>query len=164
MGLYSDDIFLLWDKGYRLQRLCKEPTMVPITIVQDGKEVHTTVPVLDVHELLDYVHAELKLCCPMDKAEEYWKHLRDHGQPHAKFFPGTDAHIPFSLFGDECCLGDPKDKVTGIFLSLTLFKPKNVRLGQFLLFFYARPAHDREGTQDIDPNFGTHRMELQPSF
>ena len=96
-------------------------------------EVETTIPVLDVHELLDYLGTELQLVPPRNVVHQYWRHLRDCDNPHAKFFPGTDDHIPFSLYGDECVLGDPKDKVTGIFLSLTLFKPKAIRQGQWLL-------------------------------
>ena len=95
-------------------------------------EVETTVPVVDVHKLLDYLRTELKLVPPREVVERYWRHLRENGMPHAKFF--EDDHIPFSLYGDECVLGDPKDKVTGIYLSLTLFKPKSIREGQFLLF------------------------------
>ena len=97
-------------------------------------EVETTVPVVDVHELLDYLRTELKLVPPPEVVQNYWRHLRECDMPHAKCFPGDDDHIPFSLYGDECVLGDPKDKVTGIYLSLTLFKPKSVREGQFLLF------------------------------
>ena len=94
----------------------------------------TTVPVLDVHELLAYIHNDLRLQCPEDKVRQYWQHLRSCGMPFATNHPGSDSHVPFSLYGDECSLGDPKDKVTAMFLTLTLFKPKKVRLGQFLLF------------------------------
>ncbi|CAE7228588.1 unnamed protein product, partial [Symbiodinium pilosum] len=115
-----------------------DPTNVTVPVYRmiNGQltEVETTVPVLDVHELLDYLRTELKLAPPTEVVHKYWQHLRDCDMPHAKHFPGTDDHIPFTLYGDECVLGDPKDKVTGIFLSLTLFKPKTIREGQFLLF------------------------------
>ena len=118
----------------------QEPTdvMVPVYSIPgdpDSKIVEMPVPVLDIHELLDYMHTELKLCCPNDKTREFWQHMRAHNVPHALGFPGTDEHCPYSLYGDEACLNahDPKDKVTGLFLSLTLFKPKEVRQGQFLI-------------------------------
>ena len=89
---------------------------------------------LDPHELLDYLQTELKLQCPLDKVRQFWKHLRDHGNNFAKNFPGSDAHVPFTIYGDELTLGkDSKDKVTGLFLHLTLFKPRAVRQGMWLL-------------------------------
>ena len=56
-------------------------------------------------------------------------------RPWAPNHPGSnESHIPFSLYGDECVLGNPRDKVTAMFLQLTLFKPKSIRLGHFMLF------------------------------
>ena len=124
--------------GVHAGALAEEPTEVTVPVLEmvggSLKETETTVPVLDVHELLDYIYTDLNVQCPPEETERFWEHLRSNGMPHATHFPGTDRHIPFSLYGDECVLGDPKDKVTGIFLSLTLWKPKAVRLGQFLLF------------------------------
>ena len=89
---------------------------------------------LDPHELLDFLQTELKLICPLEKVREYWKHLREHGNPFALAFPGSDSHVPFTIYGDELTLGkDAKDKVTGIFLQLTLFKPRAARQGMWLL-------------------------------
>ena len=110
--------------------------MVPILENSSGvmKEILMPIPVVDIHALVDYLYTNLKLQCPAERTREYWHHLRAQNNPFAKNFPGTDEHIPFSLYGDECCLGnDPKDKVTGIFLSFTLFKPRSVREGQFLI-------------------------------
>ena len=125
--------------------------MVPVTILEDDKEVPSKVPVLDVHELLDYLHSELKLQCPLEHTQRFWTHLRDHDQPFAKLFPGTTEHVPFSLFGDEVCLGDPKDKCTGIFLSLTLFKPKHVRENEFLLFALQDEMMVHENLKTLQP-------------
>ena len=101
------------------------------------REVETTVPVLDPHELLDYLQTNLQLECPLDKVRAYWKHLRENGNPFACNFPaGSDLNcmVPFTIYGDELTLGkDSKDKVTGIFLQLTLFKPKAARQGIWLL-------------------------------
>ncbi|CAE7943221.1 unnamed protein product, partial [Symbiodinium necroappetens] len=116
-----------------------EPTYVTVPIYETISgtltEVETTVPVLDVYELLEYLYKDLGLVCPPEKAREYWQHMRQNGNPHALRFPAAgDSHIQFSLYGDECCLGDPKDKVTGIFVSLTLFKPKVSKHREFLIF------------------------------
>ena len=93
------------------------------------------VPILDIHELLDYLCNEVKIQCPHDQVREYWKHLRDVKMPFALSHPGTDKHVPFSIYGDECVIGqDPHDKVLGLFISLTLFRPRSVRRGQFLVF------------------------------
>ena len=110
---------------------------VPIyEIGPDGSKYEATaeVPVLDVHELLDYLYTEVGLRCPAEVCKQYWEHMKGHGVPHAKFFPGCDAHIPFSIYGDECVLSDPKDKITGIFITLTLFKPKAARQSMWLVF------------------------------
>ncbi|CAE7338143.1 unnamed protein product, partial [Symbiodinium sp. KB8] len=116
----------------------KEPTQVPAPIYEgfEGhrKEVMTTIPVLDPHEVLDYLQTELKLECPRDKTQQYWKHLQDHGNPFALQIGSNDCYVPFTIYGDELTLGkDSKDKVTGVFLQLTLFKPRAARQGMWLL-------------------------------
>ena len=127
---------------------------VPIYETINGTltEVETTVPVLDVHELLDYLYTDVGLVCPPEKASEYWRHMRQHGNPHAVNFPSTgESHIPFSLYGDECCLGDPKDKVTGIYVSLTLFKPKVSKYREFLIFAMQDSIMIHDGLKTLIP-------------
>ncbi|CAE7611107.1 PLCXD2 [Symbiodinium sp. CCMP2592] len=118
------------------------PTEVEVTIYEgfegQRRQVQTTIPVMDVHEILDYLQTEVKLQCPKDKTRAYWNHLRENGNPFVYNFPAAandlDCMVPFTLYGDELTLGkDPKDKVTGIFLQLTLFKPKAARQGIWLL-------------------------------
>ena len=104
-----------WHRGY------KEKIQVPVEV-------------LDVHEVLSYLHTELGLCTPHEKVNEYWTHCKMHGQPHATSYPeGREDLIPFGIYGDETSLGDPSDKITCIFLILTLWKPKVVKRGHFLL-------------------------------
>ena len=109
------------------------------------KEASTTVPVLDIHEILSYLHCELGLQTPPEKVKAYWAHLCKNDVPFAVRHPSTvlydetdprrHSHIPFSLYGDECQLSaDGREKVTAMFISLTLFKPKEVRLGHFMVF------------------------------
>ena len=114
------------------------PTLSCEKGVQEQNE--TKVPVMDVHELLWYLHSTLGIRTPECKVREYWQHQRSHGVPHAVNFPcRASDHIPFSLYGDECSLqsheaGTPDTKITAIFLSLTLFKPKTVKHGHYLIF------------------------------
>ena len=110
---------------------------------------------LDPHELLDYLQTELKLECPMDKTRAYWKHLRENGNPFASNFPAgsdLDGMVPFTIYGDELTLGkDSKDKVTGIFLQLTLFKPKLARQGIWLLCAVQDACMIHENLQTLAP-------------
>ena len=111
---------------------------VPVLSWASGLEerVMVDVPVIDIHELLSYLYNDLGLQTPVEKVQEYWAHCKRHNMPHAVQFPGEDInHIPFSLYGDETNLGqDTSDKCTAIFLQLTLYRPKVVKQGMFLLF------------------------------
>ncbi|CAE7418885.1 unnamed protein product [Symbiodinium sp. CCMP2592] len=124
---------------FNIVKLPLVPSEVEVTVYEgfegDRKEVQMTIPVLDPHEVLDYVQSELKLECPKTHVSGFWKHLLENGSEFAKSFPGDLQQMtPFTIYGDELTLGkDPKDKVTGIFLQLTLFRPKQARLGIWLL-------------------------------
>ncbi|CAE7257579.1 unnamed protein product [Symbiodinium sp. CCMP2456] len=120
------------------------PTEVPVTLYEgsgtgsegvDRREIQTTIPVLDVHEILDYLQCHLQLRTPLHRVQQYWRHLRARGNPFAENLGAADDSIvPFTLYGDEVVLAkDSKDKVTGLFLQLTLFKPRVVREGLWLL-------------------------------
>ena len=102
------------------------------------ERIHVHIPVLDVHELLSHLHCRLGLVTPPSKVNEYWQHQLENNVPHAINFPDRSfSHIPFSLYGDECNLGNlgdtAPDKVTAIFVALTLFKPKVIKQGHFLV-------------------------------
>ena len=94
-------------------------------------QIEVEVPVLDVHEVLWYLHSRLGIRTPPQKVAEYWDHQKKHGNPHALGFPGSTCgagHVPFSLYGDEVSVGafrDPADKITGVFVSLTLFNKES---------------------------------------
>ena len=114
--------------------------MIPVPVLAYSKatganeESTMEVPVMNVAKLLSYLHHEVGLQCPIETIEEYWDHLQSVNMPFANLHPGRRQHVPYSIYGDECCIGqDPHDKCTAIFLSLTLFRPKSVRQGQFLL-------------------------------
>ncbi|CAE7221787.1 PLCXD2 [Symbiodinium sp. CCMP2456] len=72
------------------------PTEVQTTIYEgyegDRKVVQTSIPVIDVHELLDFLQTEVQLVCPMDQDD-------------------LDCMVPFSIYGDELTLAkDSRDK------------------------------------------------------
>ena len=70
---------------------------------------------------------------PLEELRRFWEHLISVKHPWACTHPGAHSHIPISLYGDDCRIGEATDKVTAFFMSLTLFKPKSVRHSQFLL-------------------------------
>ena len=97
-------------------------------------EEQMQIPVLDVHEVLAYLHNDVKVEAPAEVVQAYHEHLDAVDMPWAKGFPGDKSEIPFSLYGDECCLSlDPHDKVVALFMSIPLFRPSSVRQGQFLI-------------------------------
>ncbi|CAE7910137.1 PLCXD2, partial [Symbiodinium necroappetens] len=95
------------------------PTEVQTTIYEgyegDRKVVQTSIPVIDVHELLDFLQTEVQLVCPMDQVRDFWSRLRQNEYPFAKNFPARkddlDCMVPFSIYGDELTLAkDSRDK------------------------------------------------------
>ena len=128
---------------------------VPVISWNTGvpEKVEVKVPVIDVHELLSYLHCELGVATPRIKVREWWEQQAASSMPHAVNFPGSYDCIPFSLYGDECNLGqDPADsKVTAIFLSLTLFKPKVVKHGHHLLFAMKDSEMVHENLETLTP-------------
>ena len=127
----------------------------------ERREGETTVPIIDVHELLDFLHKDLLLQCPEHDTRRYWQHMRACSMPHALNFPGTDDHVPFSLYGDECCLGEPKDKVTGIYVSFTLFKPKLAKYREILIFAMQDSIMIHEGLKTLAAGSTSHSVVLQ---
>ena len=119
--------------------------------------IEVEVPVLDVHEVLWYLHSRLGIRTPPQKVAEYWDHKTKHGNPHALGFPGSTCgagHLPFSLYGDEVSVGafgDPADKITGVFVSLTLFKPRVIKYGHHLVFGMKDCEMIHEGLETMLP-------------
>ena len=118
------------------------------------EEIFISIPVMDVHKLLLYLHQDVGVQCPGEKVREFWEHLPAVNMPFAQGHPAGSAgnHIPFSLYGDECCIGqDPHDKVTAMFLSMTLFRPRSVRQGQHLLFAIHEDLIIHENLRTLHP-------------
>ncbi|CAE7479305.1 unnamed protein product [Symbiodinium sp. CCMP2592] len=122
-----------------------EPTTIEVPVRSmdtEGNEniVPMQLPVLDVHEVLAYLHNEVKVEVPAEMVQNYYAHMEAVDMPWIRGFPGDKTEIPFSLYGDECCLSaDPHDKVVAFFMSIHLFRPTSVRQGQFLI---AAVQHD----------------------
>ena len=88
------------------------------------------VPILDPCEVLAYLVDDVGLTCPRDVTAEYWSRQRQHYEQH----PATDAHVPVSLYGDDVQVNRQGDSITAVYLSLTLFKPKKVRVCHYMIF------------------------------
>ena len=90
---------------------------------------------LDVHEVLAYVHDVAKLRTPTSHVEFYWNWGRRFGAPWAKL--GGPSVIPCGLYADETRYGGPysqEDKVLGVFLNLVLHRPRSIRYSRFCIF------------------------------
>lgn len=135
----------------------KEPTMITVPVKTLGSsgletEVSMEIPILDVHEVLAYLYNEVKVQVPAEMVQAYHEHLDRVDMPWAKGFPGCKSEIPFSLYGDECCLSqDPHDKVVALFMSTPLFRPRSVRQGQFLLAAIQQDLVIEDGLRTLHP-------------
>ena len=126
---------------------------VPVYSYATGaaKIVETNIPILEPHCILQYLYHDVGLRVPSEELEQFWQHLLSVRHPWAMSHPGKGSHTPISLYGDECRIGEATDKVTAIFMSLTLFKPKSVRHSQFLLACIRNELIVDENLQSLDP-------------
>ena len=94
----------------------------------------TKLPMLDVHDVLAYVHDVAKLRTPASHIEMYWNWGRRFGAPWAKL--GGSSVIPCGLYADETRYGGSysDDKVLGVFLNLVLHRPRSIRYSRFCIF------------------------------
>ena len=78
--------------------IAKEPTMVPFSICEyrdgDWQIGELAVPALDVHELLAYIHEALRIQCPEEDVQRFWKHLTASRQ--------RDPHTFWTVRGRMC--------------------------------------------------------------
>ena len=69
--------------------------MIEVPVVghssQSGASETTTMqlPIIDVDKLLRYIHEEMQVQCPVEKVQQYWRHLQSVGMPFAKNHPGS---------------------------------------------------------------------------
>lgn len=91
-------------------------------------------PMLDVHEVLAYVHDTVKLRTPESHVDMYWSWGKRFGAGWAKL--GGKGYIPVGLYADETKYGGPfsDHKVLGVFLNLVLHRPASIRHSRFCIF------------------------------
>ena len=111
--------------------------VVPETIEagQPKKWEMMELPILDPHEVLQYVHEHVGLRVAPELVRRYWQTGRDKDLGWAKN-QSDDQAVPVGLYADETKYGlhESQEKVLAIFLNVVLWRPRNVRLSRFLIF------------------------------
>ena len=89
--------------------------MPVVDLAEETCVTTTKLPMLDVHDVLAYVHDVAKLRTPASHIEMYWNWGRRFGGPWAKL--GGSSVIPCGLYADETRYGGSysDDKVLGAF-------------------------------------------------
>ena len=98
---------------------------VPVMDLMDDTSVSLMkLPMLDVHEVLAYVHDGAKLRSPEAHVNFYWSWGKRFGAGWAR------------LYADETKYGGPfsDHKVLGVFLNLVLHRPASIRYSRFCIF------------------------------
>ena len=90
---------------------------------------------MDPHAVLAYVFQE-GIEIPTGDVEAYWNFARSMKLDWALESPASTAHVPVGLWGDSATVFTEfgRYKITAIFMSLPLWRPKNVKHSRFLLF------------------------------
>ena len=108
---------------------------VPVIDLQDENCVSTMkLPMLDVHDVLAYVHDTAKLRTPEAHVNFYWSWGKRFGAGWARL--GGPGIIPVGLYADETKYGGAfsDNKVLGVFLNLVLHRPASIRYSRFCIF------------------------------
>lgn len=108
---------------------------VPVLDLSDDYGVTTMkLPMLDVHDVLAYIHDTVKLRSPEAHINMYWSWGKRFGAGWAHL--GNPGIIPCGLYADETKYGGPftDHKVLGVFLNLVLHRPASIRHSRFCIF------------------------------
>ena len=91
-------------------------------------------PILHPHRILTFLFDQVGLEIPIEQVQEYWRDAQACGRPWAE--GETSCRIPVALYGDSAktWVQYKFEKITGIFMSLPLWRPRSVRCSKFLLF------------------------------
>ena len=114
------------------------------------------IPMLDPHDVLQYVHTELDLTVEAESVRSYWRRAAETNVGWAVSQPDHDV-IPVGIYADETKYGlhESQEKILAIFLNLVLFRPKNIRLSRVLICTI-RSKFLLPGTDTLYPIF--HRI------
>ena len=119
-------------------RTGKEPHYVEAPCIDLAEETSVKIvklPLLDVHEVLAFVHDVAHLRSPPAHVQFYWSWGRRFGAGWSRL--GGPNIIPVGLYADETKYGGPfshSEKVLGIFLNLVLHRPRSIRYSRFCIF------------------------------
>ena len=111
----------------------------------EGSYRFVDLPLLDPGDVLNYLHNNV-LQAQMSEVQRYWGSLRERGLVSSLV---TDEHIPCTIYGDEVQVNKQGDTIFGLYVSLTLFKPRKVRTMHYC--FFTLRSHLLDGIHTLWP-------------
>lgn len=126
---------------------------------KEGTHRFVELPMLDPQDVLNFLHNDAELQCPMDEAKRYWDSLRSMGLLSEEV---TNEHIPVSLYGDDVQVNKQGDSIFGLYLSFTLFKPRKVRVMHYCIFTIR--SHLIDGVHTLWPILRRVTSSLNAAF
>ena len=101
---------------------------------QDENVTLARLPMLDVQDVLAYVHDTVGLRSPNEHVEMYWSWGKRNGAGWSRL--GGSGVVPVGLYADETKYGGPfsDEKVLGVFINLVLHRPASIRYSRFCIF------------------------------
>lgn len=121
--------------GFEME--AKEPYYVTVPAIDpdDHRQVIALrLPMLDVHDVLAYVHNEAKLRTPPAHIDFFWRWCKHANCGFARL--GGPGCVPVGLYCDETKFGGnfSDEKVLGVFINLILWRPRSIRYSRFCVF------------------------------
>ena len=115
----------------------KEPHYIEVPALDLNQDENVTLarlPMLDVQDVLAYVHDTVGLRSPNEHVEMYWSWGKRNGAGWSRL--GGSGVVPVGLYADETKYGGPfsDEKVLGVFINLVLHRPASIRYSRFCIF------------------------------
>eukprot|EP00435_Cladocopium_sp_Y103_P018095 s959_g4.t1 len=115
----------------------EDPHYIEVPVLDLNQDENVTLarlPMLDVHDVLAYVHDTVGLRSPNEHVEMYWSWGKRHGAGWSRL--GGCGLVPVGLYADETKYGGPfsDEKVLGVFINLVLHRPASIRYSRFCIF------------------------------
>ena len=110
---------------------------VPVVNPHDDRQIiPMKLPMLDVHEVLRYIHDDAGLRTPDEHIDFYWDWCQAAGCGFARLGGRGKGMIPTGLYADETKFGGnfSDEKVFGMFINLPLHRPRSIRYSRFCIF------------------------------
>lgn len=90
------------------------------------------IPIFLPKQILSYLLMDIQLEIDMDEIKRFWAHAKRFNLPWADA-SHDGLHVPLALYGDSAKFSAIGEKVTGIFMSMSLWNPRSARFSRFLL-------------------------------